>query len=164
MHIENKLFILAAVVVLSGVLTSSAFACNCGKKDSQGNVLSSCRSQCGESCGEQSACSEHPMLLAQNTEILTDEKKAVRSVEAGNKVCPVSGKKVGEMGEGVTYEYNGKTYNLCCVACIRSFEKNPEKYSKIAEKEIRKTQKKIQKEQEREHHEILRTHQRHHAY
>ncbi|MBI5023838.1 MAG: hypothetical protein HZC18_02430 [Candidatus Omnitrophica bacterium] len=86
--------------------------------------------------------------------------------EVGNKVCPVSGKKVGEMGEVIKYEYNGKIYNrvmplmnsatgfrahrmlevvvkgitliynLCCSACKKDFVKNPQEFSKIAEEEV----------------------------
>ena len=63
-----------------------------------------------------------------------------QAVEVGNTMCPVSGSKVndGKMGEAVTYEYHGKIYNLCCKMCIKDFKKDPEKYSKIAEKEVAK--------------------------
>ena len=57
-------------------------------------------------------------------------------VLVGNKICPVSGEKVGEMGKVETYEYNGKVYNLCCTMCAKDFKKDPEKYSKIAEDEV----------------------------
>ena len=57
-------------------------------------------------------------------------------VKVGNKLCPVSGEKVGEMGDVVTFEYNGKAYNLCCAMCAKDFKKDPEKYSKIAEEEV----------------------------
>ena len=60
-----------------------------------------------------------------------------QAVEVGNKICPVSGDKVGEMGDIVKYEYNGKIYNLCCKACIKDFKKDPEKYSKIAEDQVK---------------------------
>lgn len=69
--------------------------------------------------------------LAQQ-EAAPTEKKAV-----GNKICPVSGEKVGQMGETVQIEYNGKIYNLCCDMCKKDFLKNPEKYSKIAEEEVK---------------------------
>ncbi|MCB9757003.1 MAG: TRASH domain-containing protein [Candidatus Omnitrophica bacterium] len=68
---------------------------------------------------------------------------STKSVEVGNKICPVSGEKIpapgekGEMGEAVKYEYNGKIYNLCCPMCVKDFKKNPEKYSAIAEKEVK---------------------------
>jgi len=59
--------------------------------------------------------------------------------EVGNKICPVSGEKVGEMGEVVKYEYKGKIYNLCCKMCIKDFKKDPEKFSQKAEEEANTT-------------------------
>ena len=63
---------------------------------------------------------------------------AVQAVEVGNKICPVSGNKVGEMSPPIKVEYKGKVYNLCCSGCIKIFENNPEKYSKIAEDEVQR--------------------------
>ncbi|MBI4309425.1 MAG: YHS domain-containing protein [Candidatus Omnitrophica bacterium] len=40
--------------------------------------------------------------------------------------------------------YKGKVYNLCCSMCGVDFNKDPEKYSKIAEEEV--------KEVKEEHH------------
>jgi YHS domain-containing protein len=69
-----------------------------------------------------------------------DEENA-GAVEVGNKICPVSGEKVGgDMGEIVKYEYKGKIYNLCCTMCAKDFKKDPEKYSKIAEEEVKQNQ------------------------
>ena len=64
----------------------------------------------------------------------------VKALEVGNKICPVTGEKVGEMGEVVKYEYNGKIYSLCCEMCVKDFKKNPEKYSKIANEETKEIQ------------------------
>ena len=55
--------------------------------------------------------------------------------EVGNKLCPISGEKVGEMGEVVKVEHNGKVYNLCCKMCIKDFKKDPEKYIKKIEEQ-----------------------------
>ncbi len=66
----------------------------------------------------------------------TEQAGQPAAVEVGNKFCPVSKKEVGEMGEVVKYEYNGKIYNLCCPACKEDFAGDPEKYSKIAEEEV----------------------------
>jgi len=71
----------------------------------------------------------------------SSQMSVVQPIEVGNKVCPVSSNKVGEMGPAIKYTYNGKVYNLCCPMCIKDFKKNPEKYSKIAEDEA-KTEKK----------------------
>ena len=65
-------------------------------------------------------------------------QRAVQPVEVGNKYCPVSGNKVGEMGPPVKIEYNGKVYNLCCPGCVSSFKNDPKKYSKIAEDEAKR--------------------------
>ena len=62
------------------------------------------------------------------------------AVEVGNKICPVSGEKVGQMGAVVQIEYNGRIYNLCCKMCLKDFNKDPGKYSTIAEEEVKKTE------------------------
>ena len=67
-----------------------------------------------------------------------------KSIEVGNKTCPVSGDKVPAPGEKSTMgddkpvkiEYKGKIYNLCCPMCVKDFKKNPAKYSAIADKEV----------------------------
>jgi YHS domain-containing protein len=63
---------------------------------------------------------------------------AVKAVQVGNKICPVSGEKIENAPgmETVTMEHNGKIYNLCCSMCIKDFKKDPEKYSKIADQEV----------------------------
>jgi len=59
-----------------------------------------------------------------------------KAVNVGNKICPVSGGKVGQGMEAVTYEYQGKIYNFCCAMCIDEFKKDPEKYIKKVEEEL----------------------------
>ena len=93
----------------------------------------------------------HEHKMADGTMMDDDDMKgqadstSTKAVEVGNKICPVSGDKIpapgekGTMGDKpVKYEYNGKTYTLCCPMCIKDFKKNPEKYSKIAEDEVAK--------------------------
>ena len=63
-----------------------------------------------------------------------EEKKS--SVEVGNKICPVSGDKVGDMGEVVQLEYQGKIYNFCCKSCLKDFNEDPDKYVKKVEEEM----------------------------
>jgi YHS domain-containing protein len=66
----------------------------------------------------------------------SSQMSSVQPIEVGNKHCPVSGHKVGEMGPAIKQEYNGKIYNLCCPMCIETFKSDPAKYSKIAEDEV----------------------------
>ncbi len=58
-------------------------------------------------------------------------------IEVGNKICPVSGEKIGGMGEVVKHEHNGKIYNMCCSMCAKDFNKDPDKYAKIADDEVK---------------------------
>ncbi len=67
-----------------------------------------------------------------------DMASSTSAVEVGNKICPVSGEKIGgAMGPGEQYEYQGKIYNFCCSGCIEEFKKNPEKYVKIVEDQMK---------------------------
>jgi YHS domain-containing protein len=34
-------------------------------------------------------------------------------------------------------EYKGDTYNLCCSMCIKEFNNDPEKYSRIAKRQAK---------------------------
>lgn len=58
------------------------------------------------------------------------------AVNVGNKICPVSGEKIGEGMEPATYEYEGKIYNFCCAMCVDEFKKDPEKYIKKIKEEL----------------------------
>ncbi len=51
--------------------------------------------------------------------------------QQADKICPVSGEKIGSMGEPTLVEHNGKTYQLCCAMCKKDFMKDPEKFSKM---------------------------------
>lgn len=70
---------------------------------------------------------------AKEAGVATDISK---TVDVGNKICPVSGEKIDEKLKA-TYEYKGKTYNFCCAMCIDAFKKDPEKYIKQIEEEAK---------------------------
>ena len=79
-------------------------------------------------------------VLAQET---AQVQAAVKAIEVGNKICPVSGQEVptpdekSVMGDGpVKVEYKGRIYNLCYSMCEEDFEKDPKKYSIIADEEV----------------------------
>ena len=42
--------------------------------------------------------------------------------------CPVSGEKLGGMGDPVKVNYEGRDVSLCCAGCIKKFEAEPQKY------------------------------------
>ena len=79
---------------------------------------------------------------AATTEPAADEvakaDNTAKPVEVGNKICPVSNEEVGQNGmEPYKMVYKGKAYNLCCAMCVKDFNKDPEKYTKIAEDEVK---------------------------
>ena len=43
-------------------------------------------------------------------------------------VCIVSDEKLGEMGEPEVIHYQGREIKFCCADCIKSFNKDPQKY------------------------------------
>jgi len=55
--------------------------------------------------------------------------------------CPVSGEKLGSMGDPVSYSYQGRDIKFCCQGCVTSFEKDPETYLRKADAEIVEQQK-----------------------
>lgn len=50
------------------------------------------------------------------------------------KTCPVSGDKLGEMGDPYVFEYEGREIKLCCKACLKDFKKDAPKFIKQIEK------------------------------
>ena len=53
-------------------------------------------------------------------------------------ICPVMKEKATKE---YSYVHEGKTYYFCCAGCVEEFKKDPEKYSKIAEKSVKHEQK-----------------------
>ncbi len=124
----KRIFLLSLGVIFF-LSVSSAIACNCGRKGNTSNPPSAC--QCSGSCG-QSACTDSSLQGGTSENKQTESK----ALEVGNKICPIEGSKIGSMGEGAKFKYEGRIYNLCCAGCIQPFERNPEKYHKIADKEV----------------------------
>ncbi len=84
----------------------------------------------------------------EKTESANQEQKA--AIDAGNKICPVSGEKIEEKTK-TTYEYEGKIYNFCCASCIDDFKKDPEKYIKKVEEELQAESKEAEQKTEMMH-------------
>lgn len=91
-------------------------------------------------CAEHGAGGQSVQAYSEHEHgVIETEKTAVaqEAVNAGNKICPVSGEKVGQSGMApATYEYKGKIYNFCCSECIEEFKNDPEKYIKKVEEEL----------------------------
>ena len=57
------------------------------------------------------------------------------------KTCPVSGDKLGEMGDPYVFVYKGQEVKLCCPNCKKDFDKDPAKYLKKIQEAAAKAQK-----------------------
>ena len=44
------------------------------------------------------------------------------------KVCVVSGKKLGGMGEPYVHDHNGTIVKFCCEPCLEEFNEDPDTY------------------------------------
>jgi YHS domain-containing protein len=55
--------------------------------------------------------------------------------------CPVSGDKLGEMGDPYVFVYKDQEVKLCCPNCKKDFEKDPAKYLKKIQDAAVKAQK-----------------------
>ena len=56
--------------------------------------------------------------------VTVTEVTPAAAVNVGNKVCPVMGEKIVELGKD-TVEYEGKIYNMCCPMCKDKFLADP---------------------------------------
>ena len=50
------------------------------------------------------------------------------------KTCVVSKEKLGEHGKVVKVSHNGTDVYLCCKDCVKDFNKDPDKFTKMVEK------------------------------
>jgi len=64
--------------------------------------------------------------MAMTTPVADPSTNAVPDLLA---TCPVSGDKLdGDMGKPYVFIYQGQEVKLCCKACKKDFDKNPDKY------------------------------------
>ena len=46
------------------------------------------------------------------------------------QTCVVSGEKLGSMGKSYVHTFEGREVQFCCKACMKDFNKDPQKYLK----------------------------------
>lgn len=69
-----------------------------------------------------------PLTLNEIATVPATEQQLAAAAIARQKVCPVSGKPLGSMGDPVKVEVNGQTLYVCCAGCVDAVKSNPEKY------------------------------------
>jgi YHS domain-containing protein len=62
--------------------------------------------------------------------------KTVKSAAYPLDTCPVTGEKLGSMGDPVVYDHKGREIKFCCSGCIDEFKANADKYIAEIDKKI----------------------------
>ncbi len=62
------------------------------------------------------------------TEAMAGLSEADRAAALAQKVCPVSGETLGEMGTPIKVTVKGRDVFLCCEGCREKLEADPDKY------------------------------------
>ncbi|WP_417740586.1 hypothetical protein [Rosistilla oblonga] len=57
------------------------------------------------------------------------EQQLAAAAIARQKICPVSGKPLGSMGDPVAVDINGQKLYVCCAGCVGAVKSNPAKYA-----------------------------------
>lgn len=57
------------------------------------------------------------------------KQQLAASAIARQKICPVSGKPLGSMGDPVAVDVNGQQLYVCCAGCLNAVKANPAKYA-----------------------------------
>ncbi len=72
---------------------------------------------------------EVPALeTGETSEALAGLSEADRAAVLAQKVCPVSGEALGEMGPPIKVTVKGRDVFLCCEGCRGKIEANPDEY------------------------------------
>ena len=81
-----------------------------------------------------------PVTPSPPSEPSKSPRKAPKSDPYLLDVCPVSGEKLGSMGEPIAKTVNGRRFRLCCAGCISSREKDIDSISAKVAPEIARRQ------------------------
>lgn len=57
------------------------------------------------------------------------EQQLAAAAIARQKICPVSGKPLGSMGDPVSVDVNGQKLYVCCAGCVNAVKSDPAKYA-----------------------------------
>lgn len=69
-----------------------------------------------------------PVSFQEVATVPASHQQLAASAIARQKICPVSGKPLGSMGDPVAVNVNGQTIYACCGGCVNAIKSNPAKY------------------------------------
>lgn len=70
-----------------------------------------------------------PITLQEVATVPASPEQLAAAAIARQKICPVSGKPLGSMGQPVAVDVNGQTVYACCNGCVNAIQSDPAKYA-----------------------------------
>ena len=67
--------------------------------------------------------------FAEVATVPASQQQMAAAAIARQKICPVSDKPLGSMGDPVAVDIEGRTLYVCCAGCVNAVESNPAKYA-----------------------------------
>jgi YHS domain-containing protein len=137
MKVYTFIFLMLGAFVLG--LSGLSFALTCGSDAGHSQHIQLAKARPGTESQEAV-----PETNPSSEAVVNEAEVNMAALDAGNKICPVSGEKISDVSESgmmpATYEYQGKIYNFCCTGCIDEFKKDPGKYVVKVEEELKAAQ------------------------
>ena len=76
-----------------------------------------------------SAIRGQTIALNEVATVPVSETQLAAAAIARQKICPVSGKPLGSMGDPVAVDVNGQRLFVCCAGCVNALQADPDKYA-----------------------------------
>lgn len=70
-----------------------------------------------------------PVTLKEVATVPASQQQLAAAAIARQKICPVSGKPLGSMGDPIAVNIGGQTIYACCGGCVNAIKSNPAKYA-----------------------------------
>lgn len=70
-----------------------------------------------------------PLTHSEVATVPVSQRQLAASAIARQRICPVSGKPLGSMGQPVAVDVNGKTVYACCGGCVNAIKSDPVKFA-----------------------------------
>jgi len=84
---------------------------------------------CGQKTEQQAAPASQSKAVQQTAQTAQPAQTTPDAAKAYPiNWCVVSGEELGQMGDPVVYNYQGRTIKFCCKNCVKIFEKAPARY------------------------------------
>ena len=75
------------------------------------------------------ATSSRTISFQEVASVPASEQQLATAAIVRQKICPVSGKPLGSMGDPVAVDVNGQRLFVCCEGCVNAIKGNPDKYA-----------------------------------